>query len=288
MSAIHAERVPAVRGALRRAAARDPLLAAAGCVAALAVAAAVAAPLIAPYDPAGVDQLEVFGPPSAAHWLGTDDLGRDVLSRIIHGARPTLAGPALVVLVSGVLGTALGVAAAWFGGRTDAVLSRALEVVLAFPGLVLAVIAAAVLGTGFAAPVVVLSIAYVPVLARVVRAAAIREAHLPYVEALRLQGASGPTICLRHLLPNLAPLILVQSTVGFGYALLDLAAVNFLGLGLQPPAAEWGLMIADGRSAVLGGHPGQALFPAAAVVAVVVSVNVLGERLADRFGLVEA
>jgi peptide/nickel transport system permease protein len=134
---------------------------------------------------------------------------------------------------------------------------------------------------------VALSIAYVPIIARVVRSAALKERNLPYVAALHVQGASGWTICLRHVVPNLLPLIVVQSAIGFGYAMLDLAAISFLGLGIQPPSPDWGVMVAGGQSAILDGNPQQSLYAAAVVVVAVVSFNLVGQRLAQLFQLEE-
>jgi peptide/nickel transport system permease protein len=156
------------------------------------------------------------------------------------------------------------------------------------PGLILAVVVAAVFGAGFVAPVVALSIAYTPVIARILRAAVLRERSLPYVAALTVQGASGRAICFRHILPNLAPLVLVQSAVGFGYAMLDLATIAFLGLGLQPPTPDWGVMAANGQPAILDGHPQQSLYAALVVVVAVVAFNLVGERLAQHFEIEEA
>ncbi|XVU21116.1 ABC transporter permease [Actinoplanes sp. CA-054009] len=257
-------------------------LAPAGC--ALIVLMAVLAPLLAPHDPNAVDPLNAFAPASAAHPLGTDDLGRDLLSRLIVGSRSSLAGPFVVVIAAGLVGTALAVSAAWIGGWFDAAVSRLLDIMFAFPGLVLAITVAAVFGPGFVAPVVALSVAYVPVIARVMRAAALRERNLPYIEALRVQGFPAWHICLRHLLPNLAPLLLVQTAIGFGYAMVDLASISFLGLGLQPPAADWGLMIANGQPSILAGSPQQSLYAAIAVVISVVAFTAVAERLAQRFG----
>lgn len=268
---------------LRRLGALGPLTTVAAAVCALLVLAAVAAPLLAPHDPTAVDPLSVFAGPSGAHPLGTDDTGRDLLSRLIYGARTSLAGPALVIVISSVLGTLLALTAAWNGGWVDAAISRLLDVLFAFPGLVVAVVAAAVFGAGFLAPVLALSLGYVPVIARILRSAAMRERRLPYVAALRLQGMSTVRIWVRHLLPNLAPLILVQSAVGFGYAMLDLAAISFLGLGVQPPSPNWGVMVAGGQPGILNGTPEQALYAALTVVIAVVAFNLVGERIAQRF-----
>lgn len=268
---------------LQRLGAVGPLTLAAGTVCVLLILCALAAPLIAPHDPTALDPLNVFAGSSAAHPLGTDDTGRDILSRLIHGARSSLAGPALVILISSVVGTTLALTAAWFGGWVDAAISRLLDLLFAFPGLVVAVVAAAVFGAGFLAPVLALSLGYVPVVARVLRAAAMRERRLPYVAALQLQGLPTRRIWLRHLLPNLAPLVLVQSAVGFGYAMLDLAAISFLGLGVQPPAPNWGVMVAGGQPAILNGAPQQSLYAALTVVIAVVAFNLVGERIARRF-----
>jgi peptide/nickel transport system permease protein len=256
----------------------------AGVVCVLVVCVALAAPWLAPYDPNAVDPLNAYAPASPQHLLGTDDLGRDLLSRLIHGARTSLAGPLIVVLVAGTVGSTLAITAAWFGGWFDNLISRALDVLFAFPGLVLAITVAALFGTGFVTPVVALSLAFVPVIARVMRAAALRERSLPYIDALRVQGFSSWHICLRHLLPNLAPLLVVQAAIGFGYAMIDLASISFLGLGLQPPAADWGLMIANGQPSILAGYPQQSIAAAVAVVVTVVAFTALAERLALRFG----
>jgi peptide/nickel transport system permease protein len=255
----------------------------AGGVCALVVLMALLAPWIAPHDPNAVDPLNAYAPFSAAHPLGTDDLGRDLLSRLVAGSRTSLAGPLLVIVGSGLAGTAIAVAAAWIGGWFDAAVSRVLDVLFAFPGLVLAITVTAIFGAGFIAPVVALSLAYVPIIARVMRAAALRERSLPYVEALRVQGFSGWHICRRHLLPNLAPLLVVQAAISFGYAMIDLASISFLGLGLQPPAADWGLMIANGQPSILAGFPQQSIEAAVAVVVTVVAFTVVAERLAARF-----
>jgi len=272
---------------VRRVAGVGVVTAVAVAICALLTAVAILAPLLAPHDPNAVDPLHAFAPASGAHPLGTDDTGRDLLSRLIAGARPSLAGPALVIVASTTVGAFLAIAAAWRGGWLDATIARLLEVLFAFPGLILAVVAAAVFGAGFVAPVVALSIAYVPIVARVVRTAALKERALPYVAALQVQGASGWSICVRHLLPNLLPLIVVQAAIGFGYAMLDLAAISFLGLGIQPPSPDWGVMIAGGQPAILDGNPQQSLYAALTVVVAVVSFNLVGERLARRFRIEE-
>ncbi|MGW1990281.1 ABC transporter permease [Embleya sp. NPDC001921] len=266
--------IPARRG--------DRVTVAAACVVGAFVLLALVGPFIAPHDPNAVDPFDVNAGPSGAHLLGTDDTGRDILSRIICGARAGLAAPALVVAFSTAVGVLLALTAAWFGGWVDRVVSGLLDVVFGFPGLILAVLAAAVFGAGLVAPVAALSIAYLPLVTRVVRSAAMKERALPYVSALQLLGAPTRRIWLRHLLPNLAPLVLVQATIGFGYALLDVAAISFIGLGAQPPDPEWGLMVSNGAAGILAGRPQQSLFTGLIVLLVVVAFNLLGSGLSRR------
>ncbi|GLW96765.1 ABC transporter permease [Microtetraspora sp. NBRC 16547] len=245
--------------------------------------AAVFAPVIAPYDPTQVDPSAVYQGPSVAHLLGTDNTGRDILSRLLHGARSSLLGPAIVVLIAAVVGTVIAVSAAWIGGRFDAFVSRALDVIFAFPGLILAIVAVAVIGPGLLAPAAALSISYIPYIARVLRTAAIRQRNLPYIAALEVQGFGAVAICVRHLVPNLLPLLIVQATVSYGYALLDLSAISFLGLGTQPPTPEWGLMVANGQSSIIAGHVEQSLYAGLTILVAVVAFNVLGQGLAKAF-----
>ncbi|MEV6756675.1 ABC transporter permease [Streptomyces sp. NPDC051214] len=269
-------------GRLRALARGHGVLITAGAVVTLFVLAAVLAPVIAPYDPNAVDPLAVSQGSSSAHWLGTDDTGRDILSRLLYGARPSLLAPALVTVIAGLVGTALAVSAAWLGGWYDRVVSGFLDLVFGFPGLVLAVVGAAVFGAGLGIAVATLSIAYLPYIARVVRGAALRERSLPYVSALGMLGVPGHRICLRHLLPNLLPLILVQATTSFGYTMLDVAAFSFIGLGTQLPTAEWGLMVAGGAPGIISGQPEQSLYAGLVIVVFVIACNLLGSGLSHR------
>lgn len=269
-------RVPRVA---RRAAARDPLFVAAAIVALAIVALALFGPLLAPYDPNELYVGPISGPSSLAHLLGTDDLGRDILSRVMVGAAPSVFAPVFVVVISTVLGAVVAIASAWFGGWVDGVSTRVVEVIFAIPGLVLAVLAVAMFGKGLVAPVLALSIAYLPIVSRLVRAGARSELGKPYIAALRIQGISSFAICFRHLVPALLPSLLAQSTIGFGYAMLDLAAISFLGLGAQPPASDWGVMISAGQPALLTGAPEQSMYPALFVVLTVLAVNILGARV---------
>jgi peptide/nickel transport system permease protein len=240
---------------------------------------AILAPVVAPYDPNEPDLLNVLGNPSAAHWFGTDALGRDILSRLIWGARLTLVGPGLVILFSTIVGTMLALTAAWFRGRVDTAISWVLDVMFAVPGIVFALIAVALFGPSFGTVVAGLTIAYIPYVARVVRGAALRERSMPYIAAAWLQGQRGFSITTRQLLPNLVPLIVAQSVSSLGFAVIDLAAVSFLGLGVQPPTADLGLMVKSGFDSVLRGFFAESQSAGMLIVLIVLCVTVIGDRL---------
>jgi peptide/nickel transport system permease protein len=248
----------------------------------LALIAAVFGPLLAPYNPNLPNLALSFVGPTGGHLLGFDFQGRDVLSRLLAGAQTSLLGPLVVVALSISLGAVLAVTCAWRRGTLDSVISSVLDILFAFPGILLAVLATAVFGPGLSAASLALSIAYMPYVARVLRGAALRERSQPYVAALEVQGASAVSICLRHLIPNLSPLIVAQATVTFGYAMVDLAAISFLGLGVQPPTANWGVMISENQTGIVQGYPLPAIAASVCIVVVVVALNVLGERLFEQ------
>jgi len=260
----------------------DPALIASAAVIAAATLVAIAGPLLAPYDPNVLQLSQYFVGPSAEHLLGFDAQGRDVLSRLLVGSRTSMIGPLAVTLICMTLGSLLAVTAAWRGGALDAVISSGLDIVFAFPGILLAVLAAAVFGGGLLAPVLALSVAYTPYVARVLRGAAMRERAQPYIAALEVQGASSVAICLRHLIPNMLHLITAQATTLFGYAMVDLAAISYLGLGVQPPAADWGVMVSENQQGIIQGYPIPCLAAGICIVIVVVAFNILGERLYER------
>ena len=243
---------------------------------------AIFGPLIAPYDPDTPDLSQFFVGPAGGHLLGFDGQGRDVLSRLLSGARTSMIGPLAVTLLCMSLGTLLAVAAAWRGGFLDTVISSGLDILFAFPGILLAVLSAAVFGAGLLAPVLALSVAYTPYVARVLRGAALRERAQQYVSALEVQGASGFAICVRHLIPNMLGLIVAQATTLFGYAMVDLAGISYLGLGVQPPAADWGVMVSENQQGIIQGYVIPALAAGVCIVVVVVAFNILGERLLER------
>ncbi|HEV7148046.1 MAG TPA: ABC transporter permease [Pedococcus sp.] len=252
-----------------------------GLVLLLLVAVAAFAPLLAPYDPNTTDLGNALLGPTSAHWLGTDQVGRDTLSRLMLGARTSLVGPLAVVVVASLLGVSVGLLAGWCGGWVDAAIGRLVDIGFAFPALLLAILAVSLFGKGLFAPVVAMCVAYTPFMARQVRGLVRTIKSRPFVSAYSVQGFGPVSIAVRRVLPNIAPLMLAQATVMFGYALLDLAALSFLGLGAQPPTSDWGAMINDGRGAVLLGQPLSALVPSVAVVVTVVAFNVVGEQLGD-------
>jgi peptide/nickel transport system permease protein len=260
----------------------DPPTAALVALAVLLVAVAAAAPLLATHAPDTVDMAAAGQDPSAAHWLGTDPLGRDLYSRLLFGARFSLLGPAIVIAGATVGGVAVALTTAWLGGWIDATVSRLTDILFAFPGLLLAILAVAVFGPGLVAPVVALAVAYLPYMVRIVRGVALGERRLPYVAALHGAGFSAWRINLVHILPNLLPFIVAQATAAFGSALIDLAGVSFLGLGVQPPTSDWGLTVAEGQASLLAGAPGQSLMAGTMIVFTVVVFNLLGDRFIVR------
>jgi peptide/nickel transport system permease protein len=251
----------------------------------VAAVLAVLAPLVVPHDPTAVDFARIYRPSEPGALLGTDGSGRDIASRLLFGARTSLLGPTIVVLISASIGTALALVAAMSGGWVDRVLSRLFDVGFAFPGLLLAILAVAVLGPGVTTAVLALAISYIPFVARIVRSVAISELALPYVTALVTIGQSRWRIAVRHLLPAVMPTALAQSTICFGYALVDLAALSYLGLGVQPPNSDWGLMVAEGQRGLVQGYWEEPLFAGAALVIVVTCVSLIGDRISDRVSL---
>jgi peptide/nickel transport system permease protein len=272
----------AARERRRRFATNNLLVISCGVVIAVAVFLAIFGPLLAPHDPNAANLANAYVGPVSGHPLGYDSQGRDLFSRLLTGARTSMAGPFLVVLVSVTLGTTLAVTAAWAGRWLDATISTVLDILFAFPAILLAVLASAVFGAGLTAPTLALAIAYTPYVARVLRGAALRERARDYVAACEVQGLSAAVICARHLVPNLLALIVAQATLLFGYAMVDFAAISFIGLGVQPPTADWGVMVSSGQAGVLQGYPMESLTAGLSIVVVVVAVNLLGERLAAK------
>ncbi|RAG83214.1 ABC transporter permease [Streptacidiphilus pinicola] len=242
---------------------------------------ALAAPLVAPHDPGQQSLLDSYFGPSPAHLLGCDGLGRDVLSRLLLGARTSLLGPALVVCCALLVGIPLALAAAWSGGWVDGVIARVFDLVYALPGLLLAVLTVALFGPGLTPAVVALSIAYIPFLARIVRAAARQQRVSPYVDALAVQGFGVLRITVRHILRNIVPVVVGQAAIAFGYALLDLASLSYLGLAVQAPTPDWGVMVSD-TDALMQGQWLPVVAPGVLVVLTVLALTVLGTRIAGE------
>ena len=246
---------------------------------ALLVLAAVAAPIVAPYDPNLMDY-EMIGEPTWAHPLGTDDLGRDLLSRLIYGSRISLFVGISTVAISLVIGIVLGVVGGYFGGWFDAIIMRYIDLQWAFPNFIIAVYLVAVFGTGLSNVIVAISLAFIDDFARIARGMVLTIREEQYVDAARTVGASDSRIMWRHILPNAMAPIIVQATVSVSYAILAEAGLSFLGLGVDSSTPTWGLILADARSFIsrawwLGVYPG--LF----IMVTVLSVNFLGDALRD-------
>jgi peptide/nickel transport system permease protein len=250
-----------------------------GVVLAALVALAVTAPLVAPYPPERLDLAHRREPPSTAHWFGTDDLGRDVLARILYGARVSLAVGLLSAAIAGVSGIAIGGAAGYAGGGTDDLLMRITDGVVALPRLPLLMIAAAVLQPSIPLLVTLIGLASWMETARVTRAECLSLVRRDFVDAARALGAGHARLVMAHLLPNAAPAIVVSVTLAVGRGILLESALSFFGVGVRPPQASWGNMLYQAQ-ATLGTEPWLALFPGLFIFITALSVNVAGERAA--------
>lgn len=240
---------------------------------------AVLAPWIAPYSPDAQDIAHRLATPSAAHWLGTDILGRDVFSRLLHGARVSLFAGFSVVILGASIGTAVGILAAWLRGWGEEVLMRLTDLVLCFPPIILALALAAALGIGTTNTIIAMLVVWWPKFARLARSLAIVQRSQEYVEAATVLGLPQKRILARHVLPNTFGPIAVLCTLDLGIAILTFAGLSFLGLGVVPPTPEWGSMVAEGRELVEQWWV--ATFPGLAILSVVVGFNFLGDGLRD-------
>ncbi|HEX9759922.1 MAG TPA: ABC transporter permease [Candidatus Acidoferrales bacterium] len=250
-------------------------------VSAILVIAALGAPWIAPADPAAQDLPSRLHPPDASHWMGTDELGRDVFSRVLFGARISIFVGTCVVLGAGLAGLTLGALAGYFGGWLDRILNAVLiNAFLAFPGVLLAIALAAFLGAGLGNVIFALVITGWAGYARLARAQALKVRELDYVTAARSLGASHFRILLRHMLPGILPPVLVQATIGMAGAILAESTLSFLGLGVLAPVPSWGAMLNDARGHLFDA-PHMVVFPALAVMSAVLAFNLLGDALRD-------
>lgn len=246
----------------------------------LLAVAAVLGPALAPNDPNFTEPAVRFASPSAAHPLGTDHIGRDILSRLLYGARLSLGSAVLAALAVGALGLGFGLAAGYFRGIVDALVTRAVDVLLAFPTLLLALVVVGALGTGLRNILIAAVIAWWASYARVVRGVTFAEREKPYIEAARALGASSWQIIRRHLLPNIAAPIVVLTTLDMGAILLAVSALSFLGLGVEAGTPEWGAMLADART-YMRRAPLLMVYPGAAIFLAVLGFNLLGDGLRD-------
>ena len=250
------------------------------CVVALFVLVAVLAPWIAPYDPVKTSWTAIRKAPSALHWFGTDENGRDILSRIVHGASASLRAGVISVSIAVALGVPIGLLAGYRGGWIDAIISRVTDAMLACPFLILAIAMAAFLGPSLRNAMIAIGISATPIFVRLARGATMATMVEDYVEAARAVGNPRWRIALRHVLPNIVPPVLVQATLAIAMAIIAELSLSFLGLGQQPPAPSWGSML-NAAQRFLGQAPWMAIFPGLSIFVVVLAFNLLGDGLRD-------
>jgi peptide/nickel transport system permease protein len=250
-------------------------------IVAIAALAAIIGPFVTPFDPSAQQLALRLAAPSSAHPLGLDELGRDILARVLAGARISFLVGLTVVSVSAAVGTLFGAVAGYFGGLMDDVISRVIDILLAFPGLLLAIALVAVLGPSLRNVLVALTIIGWVGYARLVRGQVLRAREFEYVQAARALGAGTPRILWKHVIPTAVPAIVVQATLGMAGAIIGEAALSFLGLGVQPPTPSWGTMLNGGRVHILDA-PHLTIFPGLAIAVLVLGFNFLGDGLRDR------
>ncbi len=240
-----------------------------------------AAPLLTAADPAAQDPAAAFSPPSADHLMGTDAFGRDLLSRVLYGGRVTVVASFAVVALGALAGVTIGLVAGYAGGATRFVVMRLVDLLLAFPGILLALAVSAVLGPGLVNGVLAVAVVVTPIYARLVDGATSEVRHLPYVDAAVTLGAGAPWIVLRHVLPNISPPIIVLTTTWVGVAVLWIAALGFIGVGVQPPQPEWGVILNDGQNYITLAW-WITVFPGLFLALFVIGVNLIGDGLRDQ------
>ncbi|KAB7752703.1 ABC transporter permease [Mycolicibacterium mucogenicum] len=258
----------------------NPVTVISAAVVVVAVVVALGATWLAPYGINDVDVPQALRPPSGAHWFGTDELGRDVLSRVLTGLQASMTVAVVSVVCAALVGTALGVLAGYRGGWLDTVVMRVVDVMFAFPVLLLAMAIVAVLGPGLGTTIAAIGIVYVPIFARVARASTLAVREEPYVAVSRTMGTGTAYILARHVLPNITGPLIVQTSLSLAFAILSEAALSFLGLGIQPPQPSLGRMIFDSQGFVTLAW-WMAVFPGAAIVVIVLACNLLGDGLRD-------
>lgn len=259
---------------------RNPSAVAGATIIVLMLLMALSADFLAPFDPLRINLSQRLTPPGAQHLLGTDELGRDLLSRIMYGARISLRVGLLVVGLAGGAGSLLGAVAGYFGGRLDNLIMRCMDVILSFPALVLAMALAAAMGPNLTNAMLAISVVMIPKFARLVRGEALVVREMPFVAAARVSGASSAWIIGRHILPNCLNPVIVLATLAMGEAILIAASLSFIGLGAQPPVPEWGAMISVGRKFLMD-QWWYATFPGLFICVTVIGCNILGDALRD-------
>jgi peptide/nickel transport system permease protein len=258
---------------------RKPTFLAGAAIVVFWIVCAIFGHAIAPDNPLAQQLLATNAGPSGAHWFGTDEIGRDVLSRVIVGARDILVITPLATILGTVAGTALGLAMGYLGGAFDLIAGRIVEAVLALPSFIIALLFLAAVGPSTVSLIVVIGFVFTPLIARTVRAAVLSERHLDYLSAARLLGENPARIMFSEILPNVLPAILVEFTVRLGYAVFTVATLSFLGLGVQPPTPDWGADIYAGYGNLAAGYWWQTLFPALAIASLVIAVILITDSI---------
>nr|WP_260472000.1 nickel transporter permease [Bacillus sp. HMF5848] len=241
---------------------------------------ALLAPFIAPHDPIEIKIQNKLQPPSSEYWLGTDDKGRDILSRLLYGSRISLTVGVLSTVLGAIVGIILGIVAGYYGRWIDSLIMRITDVLLAFPGILLALAIVSILGASTLNVIIAVAFFAVPTFARIVRGSTLSVKKLEYVDAIRAMGASDLRIIAKHILPNILSPIIVQATLYIASAIIIASALSFLGMGTKPPTPEWGTMLSQGRS-YIAQAPHVTLFPGLAILLVVIGFNMFGDGLRD-------
>ncbi|WP_397386731.1 ABC transporter permease [Paenibacillus sp. MMS20-IR301] len=242
---------------------------------------AVIAPWIAPHDPYVTDMANKLQGPSASHWFGTDNFGRDIHSRVLYGARISIWTGLIAVGISFVIGVPLGGIAAYYGGRTGTVIMRLMDILLSFPSLVLSMAIAASIGAGLTSAMIAVGIVGIPEFARLMFGQTVSLREKEYIEASRAIGVKNTVILYQHILPNALAPLMVQATLGMGFAILTASSLSFLGLGVKPPVAEWGAMISEGREYIISGQWWLVTFPGLSIATSILGFNLLGDGFRD-------
>lgn len=251
-----------------------------GSIVLIYIILAVLAPLISPYDPYEIDLVNKLQPPSSDHIMGTDDKGRDIFSRILYGSQLSLAVGFVSVFIGALFGIVLGIISGYYGGWVDTIIMRFIDVLLAFPGLLLALAIVSALGPSLINVMIAVGVFSIPTFARIVRGSTLSVKKMEYIDAIRVLGASDLKIIFVHILPNILSPIIVQGTLRLATSILSVAGLSFLGMGAQPPTPEWGAMLSDGRD-FLFTAPHIALFPGIAIALIVLGFNLFGDGLRD-------